>query len=349
MALHSSDPASVYLSAAARMERPTIETIESELYDDPTVIRHHAMRRTLWVMTPRIAEAAHAACSRKIAAAERTKALKWLEGDEEWLDDATARVVGLVAERGPMPTRDVGDALPDLARPIVLAAGTPNEATISGHGRALLIAAFDGGVTRGRPLGSWVGTQYAWSAGRTDLDWEAHDPSTGTRLLVEAWLRRFGPGTIADLTWWGGLTTTAVRTALADLGAITVDLAAGEGYLLPDDRDRDPDPGPWVALLPGLDPAAMGWKQRDWYLGEVVAARVTDRMGNIGPTVWADGRIVGGWVQRPDGEIALDLPDPLPRRHRTLLDTEIDRLQAFLGDRRFRVRFPSPNQRELLA
>ncbi|HEX6390519.1 MAG TPA: M48 family metalloprotease, partial [Solirubrobacteraceae bacterium] len=35
--------------------------------------------------------------------------------------------------------------------------------------------------------------------------------------------------------------------------------------------------------------------------------RLFDRSGNIGPTVWCDGRIVGGWAQRTDGEIALAL------------------------------------------
>ena len=28
-----------------------------------------------------------------------------------------------------------------------------------------------------------------------------------------------------------------------------------------------------------------------------------DRNGNVGPTVWLDGRIVGGWGQRPDHRI----------------------------------------------
>ena len=59
---------------------------------------------------------------------------------------------------------------------------------------------------------------------------------------------------------------------------------------------------PWVALLPGLDPTTMGWKERDWYLPDA-GADTFDRMGNAGPTVWVDGRVVGGWAQAADGEI----------------------------------------------
>ena len=36
----------------------------------------------------------------------------------------------------------------------------------------------------------------------------------------------------------------------------------------------------------------MGWKERDWFLGEH-AEPLFDRNGNAGPTVWRDGRVVG--------------------------------------------------------
>ena len=67
-------------------------------------------------------------------------------------------------------------------------------------------------------------------------------------------------------------------------------------------------PEPWVAVLPGLDPTTMGWKQRDWYLPEA-ATESFDRAGNGGPTLWVDGRIVGVWAQTRDGE----MPHPLLR------------------------------------
>ena len=61
---------------------------------------------------------------------------------------------------------------------------------------------------------------------------------------------------------------------------------------------------PWVALLPGLDPTTMGWKQRAWYLPES-AAEAFDSSGNAGPTIWLDGRVVGAWAQSPDGRVHL--------------------------------------------
>ena len=78
------------------------------------------------------------------------------------------------------------------------------------------------------------------------------------------------------------------------------------------DGDDGPVAGPaepWAALLPGLDPTAMGWQERDWYLAPDLRSALFDRSGNVGPTVWWDGRVVGGWAQRASGEVVWRLLD----------------------------------------
>ncbi|MFW2334464.1 winged helix DNA-binding domain-containing protein [Ilumatobacter sp.] len=351
VALHSSDPVTVFLSIGARSNDLTVRDVERALYDERSVIRHHAMRRTLWVTTPEVAEFAHAATTRKIAASERARSAKFV-GDADWFDEAVRQVVDCVrASPEPLSTRQIGELLPELRREIVYGEGTRHEATGSAHTRAVLVAAFDGDVIRGRPAGTWIASQYAWGDTRRwrEIDWRAYAEHGGAAALVETWLRRFGPGSLDDLVWWTGSTKTSIRSALAALDVTEVSSSSGEGYLMTDDLEPPAEVEPWAALLPGLDPTAMGWKQRDWYLDEVAAARVTDRFGNIGPTVWCDGRIVGGWAQRPDGQIATEFTDAVTREHRRLIDAEVERLQTFVGDARFRVRFPSPNQRDLLA
>jgi hypothetical protein len=129
-----------------------------------------------------------------------------------------------------------------------------------------------------------------------------------------------------------------------------VNLANGAtGHVVQSDLDDIEEPEPWVAMLPGLDPTAMGWKERDWYLDEATASRVMDRNGNIGPTIWADGQVVGGWIQRPDGAIATEINRSISSRHRRLLEGETERLIDAIGETRFRPRFPAPNQADLLA
>ena len=74
-----------------------------------------------------------------------------------------------------------------------------------------------------------------------------------------------------------------------------------------------------------------------------------DRNGNAGPTVWVDGAVVGGWVQRPDGTLAIKLLADVGRQARAAVEAEAHRVEALVGPARFRVRFPAPLQAELLA
>ena len=104
---------------------------------------------------------------------------------------------------------------------------------------------------------------------------------------------------------------------------------------------------PWAALLPALDPTAMGWRERAWYVGEHTAA-LFDRSGNIGPTAWWDGRIVGGWAQRQDGEIAVRLLEDVGAEAAAAIAAEAERLREWIGPgSRITPRFRTPLEREL--
>ena len=163
----------------------------------------------------------------------------------------------------------------------------------------------------------------------------------GVARLVEQWLRAFGPGTAADIKWWLGSTVAAVRRALADLQAVEVDLDGQTGYLLPDDLEPTDPVEPWAALLPPLDPTTMGWFERDWYLGPY-KAQLFDTSGNAGPTVWWDGRIVGGWRQSDTGEVVLQMLEDVGAEGLRALEHEAARLTEWFGGTRVLPRFPSP-------
>ena len=352
VALHASDPVTVYLSVTARQLAPSLDSVATSLYEDRTLLRHHAMRRTLWVMPIETAAEAHASSTRKIAAAERRRTVKGSAWTEEFIDDAIRTIVEVLGDQGPATTRQIGALRPDLAKRVTLGANTKQPALIAGHARLLLLAGFDAAVARGRPSGSWISSEYQWW--RMD-DWigqpiDTHSEGPAAAELLAKWLRAFGPGPETDLRWGTGWTATSVRRALTDIEAEQVRLDdGGTGWVCSGDTDSTLSSAPWAALLPGLDSTSMGWKERSWYLSPSVASRVVDRNGNIGPTLWVDGRIVGGWAQRPDGTIVIDEIEPLTSDQLQLVDTEIDRLTEAVGDTRFRVRFPSPNQGALLA
>jgi hypothetical protein len=91
----------------------------------------------------------------------------------------------------------------------------------------------------------------------------------------------------------------------------------------------------------------MGWQERAWYLGEHRAS-CFDRSGNIGPTVWCDGRIVGGWAQRKDtGEVVVRLLEDVGGEAEQAVAEEAARVQAWIGAVRVTPRFRTPLEREL--
>jgi hypothetical protein len=216
----------------------------------------------------------------------------------------------------------------------------------------LFLLAAEGRIVRGRPLGTWTSTLYRWAPMESWLPGglEELDTDAAAAALVRRWLRAFGPGTYADLKWWTGWTAKQLRRALAAVEAVDVALDGGAvGLVLPGDDEPAAAPQqPWAALLPALDPGPMGWQERGWYLGEH-RARLFDRSGNIGPTIWWNGRIVGGWAQRPDGEIAIALLEDAGSDAAAAIADEAQRVREWIGDVRVTPRFRTPLERELAA
>jgi Winged helix DNA-binding domain len=361
VALHSSDPVSVYLSAIARMAHPSLDAVDEALYESRRLIRFHAMRRTLWVATPDVAREAHASSTTKLLGPEHRRFVKLLsdsgvtDDGDAWIADAKSQTLAALHELGQATTRQLGERVPALRQPMELAPGTTWAATQHAHGRVLLHLGFEGVVARGRPTGTWINAQYRWAA--MD-DWvpggiTGMDQREASAALVIRWLHAFGPGTTADVRWWTGWNGRDTTRALDDAGAVEVDIDGPDGvetgWLAADDLERVSSRARWVALLPGLDPTTMGWKQRHWYLDPADATPLFDRYGNAGPAIWMDGRIVGGWVQRKDGAIALGWFGAVPAARRQQVEAAAARLEELLGDTRFTVRFPATMQADLLA
>jgi hypothetical protein len=125
-----------------------------------------------------------------------------------------------------------------------------------------------------------------------------------------------------------------------------VDLDGQAGVVLADDLDFPDGAPPAAALLPALDPTPMGWQSRSWYLGPHAPA-LFDRTGNIGPSVWWSGRVVGGWAQRSSGEITYRLLEDIGAGGAAAVAALAGSLETWLGTARVTPRFRTPLEREL--
>jgi hypothetical protein len=351
--LHASDPSTVFLSARARVPRLSVADVDAALYDDGLLVKHLCMRRTLFVLPPTLLPVVQAACTGAVLAGERRRLIQDVErsglADDGalWLADAELAALAAVAALGSATGAQLSRAEPVLRAKVTIAPGKAWGGEIGVAGRVLGILAASGRIRRGRPSGSWTSSQHRWGL-TPDGQVDAIGESEATAELTRRWLRAFGPAPVSDLAWWTGLGTRKIGAALATIGAVGVDLDGEVGVLLPDDQEPEPPPHPWAALLPSLDPTTMGWKRREWYLGEH-GPLLFDRNGNAGPTVWWDGRIVGGWAQRTTGEVAFRLLEDVGSDAEAAIEAEASRLQEWVSDTIVTTRFPTPLERELRA
>lgn len=352
VALHATDPASVHLSVAARRPGTGGHELAESLYERRDLVRMMGMRRTLFIVPRALAPIVQHSSADAVAVRIRRSLVKDLTpvvpAADRWLADVEDAVVERLVTHGDATATDLVGHEPRLGTRIGDPDGRYGAVAITS--RVLTVLGAQGRIVRGRPGGGWTASRYAWSAmSRWFPDGLPRlDPDTARVELLRRYLDRFGPVTPADAAWWTGWSLTDTRRAVAALPVEEVDLDDGQVGLVLADLPADVDDGgPAVALLPALDPTPMGWKDRDWYLGPDLRAALFDRSGNIGPSVWCRGEIVGGWGQRPDGVAVHRLLRDIGAAARTAVAAEAERLTGWLAGTRVTPKLRTPLEREL--
>jgi hypothetical protein len=386
VALHATDPVTVYLSAWAR-SRCAVSHVDEALYEERAVVRMLGMRRTVFVVPAALADVVQAACTDDVARRMRRQLEKDLasggvgDGDAGgWLRSVEAGVLRVLAARGGGATgAQLSADEPRLRTQLSYSLDKAYGGTAYITSRVLVLIAAEGRMVRGHRRGGWSSGQFEWflpqtwlrrdtgarvpvgggaSAAAGDPEGAAGTPGAGLDTGLDAgaaraelarrWLTTFGPAPVSDLQWWAGWTGAQTKAALAALPVTEVDLDGQPGVALADDLDFPADAPSVATLLPALDPTPMGWQSRSWYLGPHAPA-LFDRTGNIGPTVWWAGRVVGGWAQRASGEVVYRLLEDIGADGTAAVTTEAAALEAWLGAARVTPRFHTPLERELSA
>ncbi|WP_406366692.1 winged helix DNA-binding domain-containing protein [Streptomyces sp. NBC_01546] len=352
VALHATDAATVFLSTRARLAEGSADIIEQALYEDVSLVRLLSMRNTLFAVSTGLAPHVDSSTARAIAVKERRTLLKHLDEDGQgldaaWLAQAETAALDALDSRGPCTGSQLSAAVPALRQKITIGRGKKYETETGVATRVIRLLAADGRIRRDRPRGSWTSSQFRWV--HTE-PWPAVPATEARAEVARRWLHAYGPATEADLKWWTGWTLGDVRKALTAVGPDQVRLEDGTTALVsPGDTAPEPAPEPWAALLPGLDPSGMGWADRGFHLDPAHRPALFDYAGNIGPTVWWNGEIVGGWAQRGDGEIVWRLLSDPGRAAEKAITAEAARLADWVGDARITPRFRTPLERELVA
>lgn len=310
VALHATDPASVYLSVLARSRAATFSEVSEAMYRRRVLVRWMAMRRTLFVFACEDIPMVQAAVSTPVAATLRHQLLNRLHrnridppvtGDlPGWLAAVEDRVERTLARLGSATGAELRAEEPALQA--VIPGRAKSETAQRLTSPLLTLMGTQGRLVRGAPVGAWTTRHHRWEpvaawwpGGLPQLD-----SAQAQACLARRWLQRFGPATVEDLQWWTGWNKTVTRGALSRLDVEEVDLHGRPGIDLRDAEPPAPPAAPGACLLPALDPTPMGWKHRDWFTA-VDPGLIYDSARNIGPTIWWNGELIGAWAATADG------------------------------------------------
>lgn len=315
--LQAQDTQPPYLSLAARLEHLEPEDVSRGL-EDRSLVRLVTLRGTVHLSLAADAGALRAWVQPLLERLARTQgSVVPARGvDRTSLDDAVRDALS----RGPLSSTDLAAALATtfdtvpplalgaLARLVVPLVQVPPRGC---WGRA-------GGVVL-EPLDRWTG--------RSPV--EPDEPDVPD--LVRRYLRAHGPATAADLTTWSGVTRLApVLRAMADL----VRHEDEHGRVLHDVADaplaEEDAPAP-VRLLGRFDNLWLSHAGRDRVTSPEGRALWAGPNGGVGPTLFADGVLVGLWRIEAGRVVLGETLRPLSRGERSDLDDEITRVEELLA------------------
>ena len=299
----------VYLSIRARMAAVSREAIDRTAIDGVSLIDIPGPHARPSVLVPHDEMAF--ALRLHLATFERHAAPLFASGR---ISEAALRSVGAqvcrVLDEGPLPSSEIRKSMthPDAGELLTGA----------------LVGLAVRGIVRRFPVdGRLDSSKYMYELrhpdDRPDLDAEG-DAAAVVAKAAEHFLRRHGPATLEELTWWGELTKGAARKALGTLGAEPVGMPGWteEAWLLPDDlrawRLFEGEDGDRVVLLPYRDPfvhmrrgpAILAGSAAVPVLdGTLKRTRIADVESLNHHTIVCGGEVVGVWEYDPKAETVL--------------------------------------------
>lgn len=160
VALHGTDPATVYLAVGARLAEPgkTVAETERALYEERALVRMHGMRHTVFVFPTGLTAVVHASTGLAVAARERATLVKQMAAagapDAAWLAEVEESALAALARRGQATAAELAQDEPRLREQFLYGAGKSYEGMHTVSTRLLRVLGVEGKVVRGRPLGS---------------------------------------------------------------------------------------------------------------------------------------------------------------------------------------------------
>ncbi len=214
---------------------------------------------------------------------------------------------------------------------------------IEGHrgGRIMYRAAQAGLICLGLPSGKQATYTLLDEWLPQPAEAPARSREDGLKLLAQRYFASHGPATLADFTWWSGLSAGEARAALEmAMPGLTEALHAGNKVWWSARMPVAPAPSastPLVHLLAGFDEYLLGYTDRTPVVDKAQSGKVMTPNGLFRAALLVDGRVAGTWqAEIKRGGLTMSItpfaPSVLsPRKLGAELEAQAQRYAAFNG------------------
>ena len=331
--LHSTELTTSYLSLFARTNNFMKSNLEEELYLNKTLGRIRGMRRTLFIETQNLIPIVYAATS-NIIKKSFEKYMEFHKVELKEYQEVSQNIMGILKGRE-LPASEIRKELNSKSNiPAIIQA-------MCNYG--LLI--------RGKPIKDWKDRRNKYAFFNDyfpKLDLTKLNEKDAIQLLVEKYIKSYGPVSENDISWWTGLTKTKIRDAIKSINHQfePIKISNINKTLLMFKEDIDtlksiPISGKrTLNLLPRLDPYPMGYKERDRYIDEKYYSNIFDRSGNITSTIFLDGVAIGVWdtEDKPEPTVKIYLFNSIEKDLIDNLYLKAQQIGQFFFDKKVQIK-----------
>ena len=292
--LHSTIPATPYLSLFARVDNFSREQLDEELYLKRTLGRIRYVRTTVHLL-PRDFVPTALAATRTLTEPASKSYTQFLGVTREQYNETSKTIMKLLEGKSGLTTKQIKQQLQT----------TLNVSPI------VNLMCDQGLLIRGAPEKGWkssIHTYYLLNEYFPGLKLDAIGEKDAKKAVIRQYIASFGPVTENDVQWWSGFTKSQIRPIIGELSnELTYVSVSGHVKLFMLSRDEEALlsgrvlSGHVVNLLPTLDPYLMGYRDRVRFFDFECFDYIYDRGGNAVATILLDGRVIGVW----------DFKDPL--------------------------------------
>ena len=167
-------------------------------------------------------------------------------------------------------------------------------------------------------------------------DWREEDPLEAGQLVLDTFLRAYGPSTVAEFARWFALEPLLARRLFAESsGLVEVDVEGSKRWMRAVDANDAGGTSNVVHLLPHFDVYVVGSHPRDQLIPHESPLAAT-RLGTAAPfsVLLIGGRVSGVWERKPKGrklQIRVGAHVPLSRTQRRSVEAQAERVAEILG------------------